>query len=366
VADDRRAVWQPEQRRPAQLSAAVFERALDSAWRRTSYTGLTSAVHDHAGVGSEPEVPERQDEAVLDQVPAAEEPADEDDRRLHAVPSPMADLPGGAAFGTLVHQVLERVDTAAEDLAGEVRARCDEAVAGRLAGPVDAAALAAALLPVFETPLGPLAGQLRLRDVAPADRLAELDFELPLAGGDEPQTRDGTLASIADLLARRLPPDGPVAGYADALRAPGLGTQRLRGYLAGSIDAVLRVRGDDGAPRYLVVDYKTNWLGDFTAAGPEPLTAWHYRPSALDDAMVRAHYPLQALLYSAALHRFLRWRQPDYDPGRHLGGILYLFTRGMCGPATPLVDGAPCGVFAWQPSAALVEDLSRLLEGGVA
>ena len=62
--------------------------------------------------------------------------------------------------------------------------------------------------------------------------------------------------------------------------------------------------------------------------------------------MLDAHYPLQALLYSVALHRFLRWRQPGYDPDLHLGGVLYLFLRGMCGPDTPVVDGVPCGVFS--------------------
>ena len=30
--------------------------------------------------------------------------------------------------------------------------------------------------------------------------------------------------------------------------------------------------------------------------------------------MIDAHYPLQALLYGVALHRFLRWRLPGYDP----------------------------------------------------
>ena len=80
--------------------------------------------------------------------------------------------------------------------------------------------------------------------------------------------------------------------------------------------------------------------------------------------MIDAHYPLQALLYAVALHRFLRWRLPGYDPERHLGGVLYLFLRGMCGPATPVVDGVPCGVFAWQPPAALVVALSDLLDGG--
>ena len=56
--------------------------------------------------------------------------------------------------------------------------------------------------------------------------------------------------------------------------------------------------------------------------------------------MQRAHYPLQALLYTVALHRYLRWRLPDYDPDRHLAGVLYLFLRGMAGPDTPRVDGS--------------------------
>ena len=68
--------------------------------------------------------------------------------------------------------------------------------------------------------------------------------------------------------------------------------------------------------------------------------------------MGHSDYPLQALLYAAVLHRFLRWRQPGYDPARHLGGVLYLYLRGMCGPDTPLVDGSPCGVFAWRPPVA--------------
>jgi len=70
------------------------------------------------------------------------------------------------------------------------------------------------------------------------------------------------------------------------------------------------------------------------------------------------------LLYSAALHRFLRWRLGGYDPARHLGGVLYLFLRGMCGPAGPAIDGSPCGVFSWQPPVPLVTGLSDLLDRG--
>jgi exodeoxyribonuclease V beta subunit len=124
---------------------------------------------------------------------------------------------------------------------------------------------------------------------------------------------------------------------------------------------VLRIP-DGSGQRYLVVDYKTNWLGD----PDRPLTAADYNRARLAEAMLHSDYPLQALLYSVVLHRFLRWRQQDYDPDRHLGGVLYLFLRGMCGPGTPTVDDHPAGVFSWAPPAALVTALSDLLDAGAA
>jgi exodeoxyribonuclease V beta subunit len=168
---------------------------------------------------------------------------------------------------------------------------------------------------------------------------------------------------VAPLLREHLPADDPLASYADHLVGP-LGEQTLRGYLAGSIDVVLRVpdaaAGSD-AHRYVVVDYKTNLLGD----PGTPLTSADYGHAQMAAAMLHSHYPLQALLYSVVLHRFLRWRLPAYDPARHLGGVLYLFLRGMCGPETPVDDGHVAGVFDWSPPAALVLALSDLLEGDV-
>ena len=49
-----------------------------------------------------------------------------------------------------------------------------------------------------------------------------------------------------------------------------LADQALRGFLTGSIDAVLRIADPDGEPRYLVVDYKTNWLGPLGRRGADP------------------------------------------------------------------------------------------------
>ena len=139
-----------------------------------------------------------------------------------------------------------------------------------------------------------------------------------------------------------------MAAYAARLDDPALRSQ-VRGFLTGSIDLVLRLDG----PRFAIVDYKTNWLGP---AG-EALTLAHYQTEALAAEMSRSHYGLQALLYTVALHRYLRWRMPDYDPGRHLAGVLYLFLRGMAAETGT-------GVFAWRPPGPLVAALSDVLDQG--
>lgn len=334
------------------LRLRTFDRSLDQLWRRTSYSGLT--VHAHA---TAPEtLGALEDEPEIERTPPAPLGG-----ALAAV-SPMADLPRGAEFGTLVHAVYEHFDPTAPDLAEELLQVVTAEVART---PIDLSAeeLAAGLLPGVQTPLGDLSGGLRLCDLSPADRLAELDFEFPLAGGSHAAPGTGLrLSGIADLLDAHLPPDDLLRGYPDRLRDPGLGEQVLRGFLTGSIDAVLRIPSAPG-PRFVVVDYKTNWLGPPDAT---ELLIGHYRPEAMAQAMMQAHYPLQALLYSVALHRYLSWRLPAYDPAQHLGGVGYLFVRGMAGPDTPVVDGMPCGVFTWRPSAALVLDLSAAIDQGAA
>jgi exodeoxyribonuclease V beta subunit len=341
---------------PTHLASRHFHRSIDTAWRRTSYSSLISAAAT-TGVSSEPEVTELDDEAG--EIPLTEAETETLTLTETGLLSPMADLPAGAQFGSLVHAVLETADPLAADLAGELQAHIRR---HSVWWPVQVApeVLAAALVPMHETSLGPLAGGLTLRQIGLRDRLRELDFELPLGGGElRSRAPDIRLADVGMLLREHLPTDDALASYADRLTGRALGGQSLRGYLTGSVDAVLRVPGSAGH-RYLVVDYKTNWLGD-----PErPLTAADYQRPRLVEAMLHSDYPLQALLYCAVLHRFLRWRVPDYDPARHLGGVLYLFVRGMCGADTPVLDGQPSGVFSWQPPSSLVAALSDLLDAG--
>ena len=259
------------------------------------------------------------------------------------MPSLMNGLPFGAAFGTLVHEVLEYVDTSAPDIDAHVRELCSRAL-GALAGDIDPDRLVAALIGVLTTPLG--FGDLWSID--PRDRLAELDFELPLGPADDAPSGGGTtLGRLADLMEEHLPEADPLRAYADHLRAvPG---RRLRGFLTGSIDSVLRI--PDG--RYVIVDYKTNRIR------PGDLVVEDFDVEAMAGEMIAAHYPLQAMLYSVALHRYLRWRIQDYHPARHLGPVQYHFVRGMAGPDTP----PGCGVFEWALPPGLVVDLSDALAG---
>ena len=340
---------------PDDLGVRTFTRPIDTTWRRTSYSGLVRAAAEAVGTGSEPEpevVP--LDDEVLE-VPTG----DGETGSGAEILSPMTDLPSSATFGSLVHGVLEVADPddLEAELARHVRAQLPW-------WPVDATAeaIAAALVPLHRSPLGPLAPGLTLGDIALTDRLRELDFEIPLAGGDARAGADVRLSDVGALLRDHLTPGDALLPYADRLAAPGLGDQSLRGYLTGSIDVVLRIPDADsagGGHRYLVVDYKTNHLGELD----RPLTTADYAPDRLAAAMLHSDYPLQALLYAVVAHRYLRWRQPGYDPDRHLAGVLYLYVRGMCGPETPVTDGHPAGVFSWRPPAALVTALSDLLDG---
>lgn len=347
--DPGRWVSDTSERSPEELSAAVFGGRIDSGWRRTSYSAIIAAAgHASLGPGGRGSEPEPEAQAVDDEpVGVIEEAlpiAVADDRA--GTPSPMNGMPFGAAFGILVHETLEYVDTSAPDRRAHVRELCERS-ASRYGLPVDADALTSALDKVLTTPLG--FGDLW--SVGPRDRLAELDFEMPLGppevAGDDPLGAGAPLAAIADLMDDLLPEDDLLRPYVPILAS--LPTQRLRGFLTGSIDSVLRI--PDG--RFVVVDYKTNRLH------PGALMVEDFSAEAMAAEMIRSHYPLQALLYSVALHRYLRWRLPGYAAASHLGPVQYHFVRGMAGPSTP----PGCGVFEWSVPPELITALSDLLAG---
>ena len=116
--------------------------------------------------------------------------------------------------------------------------------------------------------------------------------------------------------------------------------KRLEGLLTGRIDLVYEAGG-----RYYVLDYKSNQLPD-------------YAPATLEQAVRESEYDLQYVLYTLALHRWLRFRLgAAYRIERHLGGVRYLFCRGLDGGS----DDSP-GIHALALPPALILALDALFQ----
>ncbi len=153
--------------------------------------------------------------------------------------------------------------------------------------------------------------------------LAEMEFWLP--------TRQLRTERVDQLCREHL-----LAG----LPRPTLQSSELHGMLMGFTDLVFEHEG-----RYWVLDYKSNHLGS---------SDQDYGAQALAGAMASHRYDVQAAIYLLALHRLLRSRLGDaYDPAEQLGGAIYLFLRGIEGPAR--------GCCLIQPSPELLDALDAML-----
>lgn len=324
----------------------IWTDPVDRAWVRTSYSGLTRGLHDLAS----PAPVEFTDDELQPDEPIAANPPVATSPDLHSPASMLADLPGGTVFGSLVHSIFEQVDPAGEDLRADLGSVYRRMRTQFPVDDIDDDAMVNGLYQALMTKLGKLTDGLSLRDLGAKHRLAELEFEIPL--GDRGRQ---SLNALAKTFTDFLPADDPLYSYGRSLASTPAASTQLAGFMTGSIDAVLQI---PHSGRYVIVDYKTNRIGT-----SEHLTSHDYNPIAMAQMMQDCHYPLQALIYSVALHRFLSWRRDGYDPSRHLGPVGYLFVRGMAGEDNPTIGGMPAGVFIWHPPFAMIEQASTILSG---
>ena len=235
------------------------------------------------------------DAAAADEVEAGDELPLRPELPEAAHPELLAlDVWRGRRFGDAVHAILELAPGgpfAPADCARQL------AALGVHAGADEDVALSALTRMLGRSVAADLGDGTRLRDLGKADRVAEFGFQFPV-----------------DVPLRRLREICAAQGFAD-LWPREISWPALHGLLVGFVDLIF-VR--DG--RYHVLDYKTNRLGEHVS---------DYRAAALDAAMAEHHYPLQALLYTVALHRYLRQRLRGYAPQRHLGDSVYLFLRAV-------------------------------------
>jgi exodeoxyribonuclease V beta subunit len=346
---------------PAQLELAQAPASVVQSYRRTSFSGITKRQEGREGntkaagfIGEE----SGQDESLIDMsllgIGAHQYAAHDLVTGLpEGVDMPLARVPGGTYFGRVMHKVYEVVDTS-KDLREEVTRAIDIHVSSALLRPFRDQ-LIAGVIASYLTPLGMPFNGMALADIDPSDRLSELDFEMSLANLSQ-----GVLASdIGKVLKDSLETNDLLYVYADSLSDSSFDIP-LAGLLNGSIDAVIRVHGEDGSPRLFITDYKTNRLD----SDDDVSLIEAYAPEHLVAAMEHRHYPLQALLYGTAIYRMLRWRQPALNADEVIAGVAYFFVRGMVGIESPKdAHGMPYGVFQWKAPVGLWEKLSNLFAG---
>ncbi len=292
---------------------ATPSRHLQQDWRVLSFSQLTYGSHYHG-----PSVSAAADETELANhlVTVSEEIFD---KRF-----------AGVAFGNALHQVLENVDVDAW------REHTDPSNPPESQSPIVQQALqrhgyrqeelpagSAQLSPlVFNTLHAVLPEAVRLCDLPEHARLNEMEFHFSLRACDS-----------QDLLA--------------LLKAHGILSERrefaflrqLSGLMTGKIDLIYQ-----HGSRFYICDYKSNRLPA-------------YDVEECRQAMRDSEYDFQALIYTLALHRWCKFRlQSAYDYEKHIGGIRYLFCRGL--KADIASDE---GVVALRFDRGLIEALETLL-----
>ena len=245
-----------------------------------------------------------------------------------ALPLAYNDFPAGSAYGTLLHDLLEwqaqRGWPAASDGSAAAVAAGWKSLLARKSQRLKLTQEHVTLVDdwiqhILSTAIplslhGAEATTVRLSTLTRAQAWPEMAFALSV---------QGTRAVTID----RLIQQHVLTGLP---RAP-LQDRQLVGMLIGFIDMVLEHEG-----RYYVLDYKSNRLPTYDAA-------------QLQAAILSHRYDVQYTLYLLALHRLLKSRLPDYDYDQHIGGVLYLFLRGIDQPGS--------GLFAEKPPRGLIEAL---------
>ena len=238
----------------------------------------------------------------------------------------------GSRFGNVLHDALEHVEFAAwhDWREGTAPPGQDEPLrnalrAGGYAEDDLADGVAELTTLVGRTLTVPLPEGARLCELRADARRAELEFHFAL----KPTSVDALLSLLH------------AHGLLPTRRAFGARRQ-LEGMMTGKIDLTYHHDG-----RWYLLDYKSNRLPGYDEA-------------SLAQAMAHSEYDLQALIYTLALHRWLRFRLGDgYDYARDFGGARYLFCRGL-----ELGGDAAEGIHAWKPPLELVAALDALFAGG--
>lgn len=297
----------------ASLEVREMRTPIEHNWHLTSYSALV-----HQG---------KKNNATFESGDFDIDAQGEKDRELHTGVS-IFEFPKGAAPGTCLHTVFERIDFNSPDNRAEaINIALNNAGIGDYREEGNGAVWQQTIEKLVEDVLStPLDGKaLRLDKIAPHQRLAEMEFIFPIE------------KMAAPLINKHICREDFLSAKAGMLNFA-----QMSGMLKGFIDLIFCYEG-----KYYVLDWKSNFLGSTVA---------DYSQQAMQEAMIAHRYDFQYQLYSLALHRFLRSRIADYDYDKYFGGVYYLFLRGV-------QPESGQGIFYTKPSRSLIEGLDDLMKG---
>ena len=299
-----------------------FSGRVDTGWRVSSFTSFSR--HESEQEQRSAELPDRDELMMSGRAPIA--PSNE---------ASIFTFPKGAQAGIFMHGIFEKLNFASPSdesirelvVQGLERYHYKPEWEPHITGMVDN---------VIRAPLSSPDAVFTLGALKKGSWSAELEFFFPL--------RFINSSLLGELLARH----GFLSGGIDlAELAEALYFKPVKGMLMGFMDMVFEAGG-----RYYLLDWKSNHLGN---------SVDDYGQSAMTGAMQSNLYPLQYLLYTVALNRYLSLRVKNYRYANHFGGIIYVFLRGVSRE-----HGESRGFFRDLPSEGLIEALTDCLieEGG--
>jgi exodeoxyribonuclease V beta subunit len=300
------------------FAARVFSGKISSDWRVASFTSFAAPGDESI------ELPDR-DAAVGETIVSASMLMEEKPAGMN-----IFTFPRGAQAGIFLHSLFEELDFPAaqsEKVSSLVGKGLERYGYAREWEPC----ITSLVNNVIATPLSSPEGPFSLTDLKQGCWLAELEFFFPLKFVSAPILRECLRQWSGTHVAMDIP----------AL-CQGLKFRPAEGMVRGFMDMVFEHKG-----RFYLLDWKSNHLG---------YRIEDYGIEALKAAMMQHLYPLQYLLYTVALNRYLGLRVKGYDYASHFGGAIYVFLRGVSPER-----GEEFGVFRDTPPAEMINELTACL-----
>jgi exodeoxyribonuclease V beta subunit len=299
------------------LACRIFPGAVESDWRVASFTSF--AAHEAGAT----ELPDRDETGTAD---AISSPASGEVSQGMSIFT----FPRGAQPGIFLHEIFEGLDFVGSSPAA-VSALVGKGLEKYGYDREWQPHVSSMVNNVITVQLASPEGTFSLSDLKQGSWITELEFFFPLR------------FITSDLLRDCFRKWGGGCVAADLLQlSAALKFRPVRGMVRGFMDMVFEHGG-----RYYLVDWKSNHLG---------YRVEEYDRAALKAAMERQLYPLQYLLYTVALNRYLSLRVKNYDYSTHFGGVLYFFIRGV-----NRERGEGYGIFRDTPPFEMIDELTSCL-----